>query len=342
MDRGREGKNTVNKGIEKQNGILYYCIRKGYLMQLTQLEYLIAVEKYGSISRAAREMYTSQSSISTSIKNLETELGVELLRRGPKGVNITEEGRYILESAKIINRHMEDIKSVRRKIDGQIKGNVVAGGEGYCCMNILGNTAMALKERYPEIQVTLKGSNQRQIFSDLSDGAMDMGVFQINKFTSKYVRAKIENKHLACWDILKSHLVVGVSRSHPLYGRDKVTVEDLIPYEIVTGFARAEDLIYWSLFCEMQKRGYTRPITCLGDVGVSRLYAIKRNCIQLVPKVSLDMTNHLFSTPLYPIEIDQYYELNYLLVHREEAFGEAQEIFLDEVLKYLESCQDEE
>ena len=47
-------------------------------MQLTQLEYLIAVEKYGSISRAARELYTSQSSISTSIKTLETELGVEL------------------------------------------------------------------------------------------------------------------------------------------------------------------------------------------------------------------------------------------------------------------------
>ena len=45
-------------------------------MQLTQLEYLIAVEKYGSISKAARELYTSQSSISTSIRTLEMELGV--------------------------------------------------------------------------------------------------------------------------------------------------------------------------------------------------------------------------------------------------------------------------
>ena len=68
-------------------------------MQLTQLEYLIAVEKYGSISRAARELYTSQSSISTSIKTLETELGVEVLRRGTKGVHITAEGQYILENA---------------------------------------------------------------------------------------------------------------------------------------------------------------------------------------------------------------------------------------------------
>ena len=70
-------------------------------MQLTQLEYLIAVEKYGSISRAARELYTSQSSISTSIKTLETELGVEVLRRGTKGVHITAEGQYILENPQI-------------------------------------------------------------------------------------------------------------------------------------------------------------------------------------------------------------------------------------------------
>lgn len=310
-------------------------------MQLTQLEYLIAVEKYGSISRAAREMYTSQSSISTSIKNLETELGVELLRRGSKGVNITDEGRYILENAKIINRYMDDIKSVHKKTDNTIRGTITAGGDGYCCMNILGNTALALKEKHPKIQVTLKRSNQRQILSDLSDGTIDLGIFQINRFTEKYTRAKIENKHFACWDLLKSHLVVGVSQNHPLYGRDKVSVADLIPYEIVTGFARAEDLIYWSLFCEMQKQGYTRPITCLGDVGISRLYAIKRNCIQLVPKVSLDITNHLFSSPLYPIEIDQYYELMYLLVYRENAFGKAQEAFLDEVLTYVEAYEEE-
>ena len=52
------------------------------------------------------------------------------------------------------------------------------------------------------------------------------------------------------------------------------------------------------------------------------------------------MTNHLFSTPLYPIEIDQRYELKYLLVYREESFGQLQELFVDEVLRYLEPYQD--
>ena len=308
-------------------------------MQLTQLEYLIAVEKYGSISRAARELYTSQSSISTSIKTLEMELGVELLRRGSKGVHITAEGQYILENARIINRHIDDIKDVKGKLKGTIRGNITAGGAGFCCMNILGNTAVNLKNQYPEIRVALKDSNQRHILSELADGSMDLGILQINQFDEKYVRAKVEYGQLASCDILKSHLVVAVSRHHSLYGREKVTLEDLMPYEMVTGFVRAEDLVYWSLFCEMKKRGYTKSITCLGTVGVSRMYTIKRNCIQLVPRVALDMTNHLFSTPLYPIEIDQRYELKYLLVYREETFGQIQKLFQDAIVKYLETYQ---
>lgn len=308
-------------------------------MQLTQLEYLIAVEKYGSISRAARELYTSQSSISTSIKTLETELGVELLQRGAKGVHITAAGQYILENAKAINKHIDDIKDVRGKLDGVIRGNVTAGGDGYGCMHILGNTAVSLKDRYPEIQVALKGSSQRQILSEIADGNLDLGIFQINQFNEKYVRAKLENGQLSSLDILKSHLVVGVSRQHPLYGREKVTLDELMPYEMATGFVRAEDLVYWSLLCEMRKRGYTRSIACLGTASVSRLYTINRNCIQLVPRVALDITNHLFSSPLYPIEIDQCYELTYLFVYREETFGQPQELFLEEVLRFLEPYQ---
>lgn len=178
--------------------------------------------------------------------------------------------------------------------------------------------------------------------SELSDGSLDLGIFQINQFNEKYVRAKVEYAQLTSWDILKSHLVVGVSPQHPLYGRTEVTLEDMMPYEIATGFVRAEDLVYWSLFCEMRKKGYTKSITCLGDVGVSRLYTIKRNCIQLVPRVSLEMTNPLFDTPLYPIEMNQRYELKYLLVYREESLGQPQELFLDEVLRYLKPYQDTE
>lgn len=311
-------------------------------MQLTQLEYLIAVEKYGSISKAARELYTSQSSISTSIRTLEMELGVELLRRGPKGVHVTEAGQEILENAKIVSRCVEDMKTVRERVNGTIRGNVTAGGDGYCCMNILGATAVDVRERYPEIQVSLKRSSQKLILSEVSDGSMDLGLFQVNQFNDKYVRTKLEYSQLECREILKSHLVAGVNSGHPLYGREQVTLEDLMPYEITTGFARAEDLIYWSLFCEMRRRGYTKPITCLGDVAVSRFYAVQRNCIQLMPRVALDMTNPVFAVPLYPVEIDQRYELKYLMVFREDSIGQVQKLFMDAADRYLEPYQDGE
>ncbi len=311
-------------------------------MQLTQLEYLIAVEKYGSISRAAREMYTSQSSISTSIKTLEKELGVELLRRGPKGVQITAEGQYILENAKIIDKHIGNIRTVQKELDGKVRGNITVGGLGTCCMHILGNTAVYLKNRYPDIQVSLKGFNPNQLVQEFTEDSIDMGLMQVNQFNEKYLLAKAEYDQISCRELLRSHLVVAVNPQHPLYGRKEVTLEDLMPYEISTGFVRAENLVYWSLFNKMKELGYSQTITCLGDMLVSRLYAIKRNCIQLVPLISLELTNWLFSIPLHPIEIDQRYDLKFLLVYREETLDQIQELFVKELEHYLEPYQETE
>ena len=172
-------------------------------MQLTQLEYLIAVEKYGSISRAAREMYTSQSSISTSIKTLETELGVDLLRRGPKGVQITAEGQYILENAKAIDEHIANIKAVQKNLDGIPRGSVTVGGLGTCCMHILGNAAVCLRNRYPDIQVSLKEFNPHQLLKEFSEDSIDMGVIQVNQFNEKYLLSKAEYGQLECRELLK-------------------------------------------------------------------------------------------------------------------------------------------
>ena len=68
-------------------------------MHLTQIEYLLAVYKYGSISKAAQELYTSQSTISSALKNLEEELNTTLFMRSKKGISFTAKGMSILQSA---------------------------------------------------------------------------------------------------------------------------------------------------------------------------------------------------------------------------------------------------
>lgn len=58
-------------------------------MQLNQFRFLVAVEQYGSISRAAQELYISQSTVSLALINLEEELGTTILNRSKRGVSFT-------------------------------------------------------------------------------------------------------------------------------------------------------------------------------------------------------------------------------------------------------------
>ena len=67
---------------------------------LQQLRYLIAVAEYGSINAAARELFATQSNLSTAIKDLEQELGVTIFTRSNRGVALTNDGTELLGYAR--------------------------------------------------------------------------------------------------------------------------------------------------------------------------------------------------------------------------------------------------
>ena len=68
-------------------------------MDLKQLQYFVVSVESGSFKKAAEMLYTTQPHISKSIKNLETELNVQLLERKARGVEVTESGKKIYEYA---------------------------------------------------------------------------------------------------------------------------------------------------------------------------------------------------------------------------------------------------
>ena len=68
-------------------------------MRLEQLEYFIKVADKQSLSYAAEELFISQQALSTSIKNLETEFKTKLFIRTPRGMSLSEDGKYFYEKA---------------------------------------------------------------------------------------------------------------------------------------------------------------------------------------------------------------------------------------------------
>ena len=94
-------------------------------MQLNQFRYLIAVDKFGSISRAAQELYISQSTISISLIRLEEELGAVLLNRSKRGVSLTPEGKTVLECAQAIEAALERLEKESLQSE-QISGHLIS------------------------------------------------------------------------------------------------------------------------------------------------------------------------------------------------------------------------
>src|ERR1051325_5838229 len=77
---------------------------------LRQLQYFVAVAEQGSVTRAAQNLSISQSSITEAIKELETDLGVSLFERHPRGLHITHNGHQFLRHATKILAGVQDAR----------------------------------------------------------------------------------------------------------------------------------------------------------------------------------------------------------------------------------------
>src|ERR1700736_6537388 len=80
----------------------------GVRMELRHLRYFIAVAEAGSLTVAAEQtLHTSQPSLSRQIRDLEDEVGAQLLTRGARGIELTPAGRVFLEHARVVLSQVE-------------------------------------------------------------------------------------------------------------------------------------------------------------------------------------------------------------------------------------------
>jgi len=129
-------------------------------MELRQLRYFVMTAKYGSFSRAARELGMATSALSQQISKLETELSTRLLRRLASGTELTDAGFSFLEQAQLALRHSDN--AILAAQNARLSGIVAIGmpfSSGYMIAPLF---TAAMRRRYPDIKlriVELQSSN---------------------------------------------------------------------------------------------------------------------------------------------------------------------------------------
>ncbi|GIV33568.1 MAG: transcriptional regulator [Chitinophagales bacterium] len=148
-------------------------------MTLTQLEYLIAVERLGNFSEAAKNCFVTQPTLSMQIKKLEDELGVVIFKRGKQPVEPTEIGKKILQQAKQILKEKERLHILlqmeRGEYIGSLRVAVIPTISSYLLPLILSNFV----RRYPDVELIIDEVTTDEVINGLEKGIFDLGIIAL-------------------------------------------------------------------------------------------------------------------------------------------------------------------
>lgn len=192
-------------------------------MKLDQLRFFREAVKYKSISIAAEKNFISQPSLSGAIRKLETELGVELLRRNSKGVSPTEIGEVILGQ---IDEIFDIMNEIRATANGQKeKGTVNISGIPCICDRIIPKTILKLKEKNDEVTLYVTTGESTQVAHNVSSGIASLG------FLIHYDGLE-DDLDLNYTPLFRDEYVLYVGPFSPFWDAESITVEELLqqPY----------------------------------------------------------------------------------------------------------------
>ena len=147
-------------------------------MKLQQLRYLREVARSGlNLSAAANVLHTSQPGISKQIRQLEDELGVQILvRHGKRVVEITEPGKLILNIAERMLKDVENLKQVAHEYSSEDTGALVIATTHTQARYALPSVVRLFTRRYPRVRLSLRQGSPQQIAALVKSGEADIAI----------------------------------------------------------------------------------------------------------------------------------------------------------------------
>lgn len=194
-------------------------------ISLRQLRYFIAVAETGRIAEAAKRVAISQSAITAAIQELEEEVGVLLLERGPKGAALTFKGHQFLQRAYQILNDLEDAVRFVRVDPGNVAGVVRLGVTDVVTAYYLPAVLAAFSRSWPAIEVQLVERGRAALEESLLNGEQDLGLAIVTNSTPA--------PGLATEVVTRVKRHVWVSHGHPLTALSVVRTADVAQYPYV-------------------------------------------------------------------------------------------------------------
>ena len=191
-------------------------------MTLTQLTYIVAVDKFKNFGQAAESCSITQPTLSMQIQKLEEELGVQIFDRSHQPVRTTKIGLSLVTQARVILTESQHFHEIIQDNNGEVKGEVTVGVIPTLAPYLLPLFLRKFSSKHPLLQIHVEELQTEQILERLKNSSLDVGLLV----------TPIDDPSLESTPLFYEPFLVYTSEKSPLAGKSKIQQSDLNSSEL--------------------------------------------------------------------------------------------------------------
>ena len=226
-------------------------------MTLTQLLYVMTIAKTGSFNKAAEQLYVSQPSLTSAVKELERELGITLFYRSGRGVTLTGDGTEFLLYAKQLYGQYEDI--LERYGKGSSHRKRFGVSTQHYSFAVKAFVDMAKQFDMSQYEFAIRETRTAEVISDVSTMKSEIGVLYLCDLNRRSMEKLLRSAGLEFHHLIECQAYVYLWKGHPLAKERSIRFEQLRDYPCLS-FEQGDDSAFYLAEEILSTNEYARVI----------------------------------------------------------------------------------
>ena len=197
-------------------------------MTLQQIYYVLTISEHGSMNKAAEALFISQPTLTSAVRELESELGITVFRRSGKGTELTTEGeefliyaRQLYQQYELINEKYADPSNVKRRF------GVSSQHYSFTVKAFVETVKQFDMQKY---EFAMREVQTLEVIRDVSSLKSEIGILYINDFNQRVMNKILRDNELEFHKLIDCKAYVYIWKNHPLAKNESISFDELRDY----------------------------------------------------------------------------------------------------------------
>ena len=279
-------------------------------MNLQQLRYVITVAKFGTFREAARQLYMAQSSLSSSIKDLEEEYNIQIFARSKKGIEMTSEGARFLEFAEQIVGQADQLDD--HYLNATLNTKLFSVSSQHYDFASEGFARLVSENKEEPYNFRFLETSTYEVMNNVYMASSEIGFVYLNEFNGNVMKKYLKEYDLHFEPLIEFQPHVFLRGDHPLAKQEKIAMEELKPYPVIS-FDQSKNNTLQLMEEAIQVDPGAKRISASDRGTVLNLLAVTNGYLVGSGLLKSDAQHHIV---VVPVDVDQKNTIGFIYSHQ--------------------------